>query len=100
MTNKNNKFLITEENDGLRLDIVLSKKITELTRSNIKKIIESKNVLINNKIIITPSRKTKINELVTINFNLKDKYKIKPYKTKLDIFYICFFCFRCYLQII
>ena len=87
MTDKNLKFLMTKEDDALRLDVVLSNKITELTRSNIKKIIESKNVLIDNKTISTPSKKIKINELITINFNLKEKYEIKPYKTKLDIVY-------------
>ena len=44
------KFLVKKSDDSKRLDIFLSEKIKHLTRSNIKKIIESKNVKINKKI--------------------------------------------------
>jgi 23S rRNA pseudouridine1911/1915/1917 synthase len=47
MTNKTIKFLIDEDDLGKRLDVVLSEKINYLTRSYIKKIIESGNVKIN-----------------------------------------------------
>ena len=47
MTNNTIKFLIKKEDVEKRLDIILSEKITELTRSNLKKIIESNNVKIN-----------------------------------------------------
>ena len=44
------------------LILILTEKITDLTRSNFKKIIESKNVKINNYIISSPSKKIKLNE--------------------------------------
>ena len=50
------KFLVSEKDNGSRLDIFLSKKIDHLTRSNIKKIIDSNQVKIN-KIIINASSK-------------------------------------------
>ena len=53
------KFLINENDGEKRLDIFLSEKIKDLTRSNIKKIIESKNVKINQMIINSPSKKVK-----------------------------------------
>ena len=60
--NNSMKFLIKQKDDDKRLDIFLSEKIDHLTRSNIKKIIESKNVKINKKITDSPSKKIKIND--------------------------------------
>ena len=46
MTNNTIKFLTNERDEGNRLDIILSNKIKNLTRSNLKKIIESQIELI------------------------------------------------------
>ena len=46
MNNKTIKFSITKEDVGNRLDLVLTKRISNITRSKIKKIIESKNVYV------------------------------------------------------
>ena len=48
MSNNSTKFSINEENAGSRLDVILTKLIPDLTRSNLKKIIELKQVKINN----------------------------------------------------
>ena len=48
MSNNLKKFSINEEDTGTRLDIILTKLIPELTRSNLKKIIGLKQVKINN----------------------------------------------------
>ena len=53
--------MVTKKENGKRVDIFLSKKINQITRSFAKKLIESKKVKINNKIISTPSTKIKIN---------------------------------------
>ena len=58
--NNSMKFLVKEKDNVKRLDVFLSEKIEHLTRSNIKKIIESKNVKINKKIDDSPSKKVKI----------------------------------------
>ena len=55
--NNSMKFLVKEIDKGKRLDIFLSQQIENLTRSNIKKIIESNNVKINRKIIKSSSKK-------------------------------------------
>ena len=57
--NNSIKFLIKKKDAQKRLDIFLSEKINDLTRSNIKKVIEIKNVKINNKTTILPSKKSK-----------------------------------------
>ncbi len=79
------KFLVKKSDDSKRLDIFLSEKIKHLTRSNIKKIIESKNVKINKKIADSPSKKIKINNEVVIKLLIKKSDKLLPNKIKLDI---------------
>ena len=85
MSDNSTKLLITEEDTGSRLDIVLTKLLPELTRSNLKKIIELNQVKINNIIINSPSKKLKINDNIEINLMPKQEIKIEPYKTKLNI---------------
>jgi len=85
MSDNSTKLLITEEDAGSRLDIVLTKLLPELTRSNLKKIIELNQVKINNIIINSPSKKLKINDNIEINLIPKQEIKIEPYKTKLNI---------------
>ncbi len=79
------KFLVKKSDDSKRLDVFLSEKIKHLTRSNIKKIIESKNVKINNKITGSPSKKIKIDNEVVIKLLIKKSDKLLPNKIKLDI---------------
>ena len=83
--NNSMKFLVKKSDDSKRLDVFLSEKIKHLTRSNIKKIIESKNVKINNKITGSPSKKIKIDNEVVIKLLIKKSDKLLPNKIKLDI---------------
>ena len=56
MSYNSTKFLITNQDEGRRLDIVLVKLIPKLSRSNLKKIIELKLVKVNDFIIKSPSK--------------------------------------------
>jgi len=85
--NNSMKFLVKKRDDSKRLDIFLSEKIKHLTRSNIKKIIESKNVKINKKIADSPSKKVKINDKIRIELSIKSSDKLLPNKIKLDILF-------------
>jgi len=87
MPNNSTKFLITDQEAGNRLDIILTKLLPDLTRSNLKKIIELKQVKINNTIVESPSKKIKVNDSVEINLIPKDEIKILPAKIKLNIIY-------------
>ncbi len=85
--NNSMKFLVKKKDDGKRLDIFLSDEIDHLTRSNIKKIIESKNVKINKKISYSPSKKVRLKDSITIELINKKSDKLLPNKIKLDIFF-------------
>ena len=70
------KFSIKEEDSGNRLDVILTKLITALTRSNLKKIIELEQVKINHCIEKSPSKKLKTNDIVEVNLLPTEKIKI------------------------
>tara|TARA_Y100000992_G_C21199835_1_gene459866 strand:- start:6 stop:986 length:981 start_codon:yes stop_codon:yes gene_type:complete len=85
--NNSIKFLVKEKEEGKRLDIFLSKKIDYLTRSNIKKIIESNNVSINEEIINFSSKKIKSRDKIQINLAINNSKKLSPSNIKLDIYF-------------
>ena len=87
MSDNSTKFLITDQEAGNRLDIVLVKLLPSLSRSNLKKIIELKQVKINNSTVESPSKKLKINDNIEINLIFKDQIKILPANIKLNIVY-------------
>ena len=79
------KFLVSEKDNGSRLDIFLSKKIDHLTRSNIKKTIDSNQVKINKIITNSSSKKIKSRDVIEIKLFIKNLDKLLPNKIKLDI---------------
>ena len=81
------KFSVDSKNSGKRLDIFLSDNINQLTRSFLKKLIESKQVKINNKITLLPSVKVKFKDKITANIVEKNLKNIVPKKIDLDIIF-------------
>jgi 23S rRNA pseudouridine1911/1915/1917 synthase len=87
MSNISTKFLITDQDVGNRLDIVLVKLLPNLSRSNLKKIIKLKQVKINSTIIGSASKKLKKNDYIEINLIPKNELQILPANIKLNIVY-------------
>ena len=81
------KFSVDEKNSGKRLDIFLRENIKSVTRSFLKKLIENKNVKINNSIPLSPSTKVKNNDLIAITIVQKNETKIIPKKIRLEVIY-------------
>ena len=87
MKNKTIKILSSSSDIGKRIDIFLSEKLKELTRSNIKKLINQKKVTINNIIVEAQSKKVKDNDEIIIILQEAVNDKIIPLKKKLEIVY-------------
>ena len=87
MKNKTIKILSSSSDTGKRIDIFLSEKLKELTRSNIKKLINQKKVTINNVIVEAQSKKVKDEDEITIILQEAENDKIIPLKKKLEIVY-------------
>ena len=81
------KFLVKKVDNGQRADIFLSKKINDLTRSFLKKLIKKNLLKINNKIINSPSIKLKTNDYLEIELIYDQEKKLIPKKIELDIIY-------------
>ena len=81
------KLSVDHENSGKRLDVFLSDNINHLTRSFLKKLIESKQVKLNGILSLSPSSKVKYKDKIIINVKQKDTQSIIPKKINLDIIY-------------
>ena len=87
--NNSIEFLINEESEGKRLDIFLSDKINDLTRSNVKKLILTDLVKINKKTVNSPSKKIKVGDKILIKLTNIRENKLLPKSYKL-LLIICF----------
>ena len=81
------KFLVDNKNNGKRLDIFLAENIKNYTRSFLKKLIENKQVKLNEIILLSPSTKVKYRDKIKINIIDKKTQNIIPQKIKLNIVY-------------
>ena len=85
--NNSIKFLISKKSNGIRLDVYLSNQLINFSRSYIKKIIEKKQVKINEEFTTTPSTKVKLNDEIKILYIEKKENKLAAKKMKIDIIY-------------
>ena len=87
MKNKTIEILSTSSDIGKRIDVFISEKLKDYTRSNIKKIINSKKVTINNVLVVSQSKKIKDKDLVKMTLQDEVNKKIKPFRKTIDIIY-------------
>ena len=83
--NNSIKFLVEKKNNAMRLDVFLSKKIKNYTRSYIKKLIEKKRVQINNNLITTVATKVKTKDRIFLDLLQVQNEKLRPNNIKLNI---------------
>ncbi|CAH2212816.1 RluA family pseudouridine synthase [Tepidibacter aestuarii] len=80
------KFEVNEENEGMRLDVFLSSKFDNMSRSYIQKIIKEGNVFVNNK--KEKSRYiTKINDKINLNIPKPKELEVEAENIDIDIVY-------------
>ena len=80
-------FSVEEIGNNPRLDKFLAAKFNDITRTQIKKIIISRNLSINNKIVSSPSQKVRIGDKISFSISENKNEYIKPEKIKIDIVY-------------
>ena len=85
--NKIKTFSVEEIGNNPRLDKFLAAKFNDITRTQIKKIIISKNLSINNKIVCSPSQKVRIGDKISFSISENKNEFIKPEKIKINIVY-------------
>ena len=80
-------LIAKKEDENLRVDIFVSKKKKDISRTRVKNLILRKKLKLNNKIIIDPSKKIFESDTVILIIPEPKKTSLKPYKFKLDIVY-------------
>ena len=80
------EFIVENEDVSKRLDIYLSEKIEEATRSYIKTLIDSDNIQVNGK-TVKSGYKLKLKDIVNVTLIEKENEEIKPENIQLDIVY-------------
>ena len=85
MKNKTIKILSTSSDIGKRIDVFLTEKLKDITRSNIKRIINLKRVTVNNILVATQSKKIKDKDIIKVTFQEEIDQKIKPSTKKIEI---------------
>ena len=85
--NKTIKLSVDQKNIGKRLDIFLSENINNFTRSHIKKMIEDKQVKLNNLVKLTPAIKIKFNDKISVNIVENKINSLKAKDIDLDIIF-------------
>ena len=80
------RIIINEEQQGKRIDGVISAYTTELSRNTVQRLIEEEQIKVNgNK--IKPSYKTNLNDEVDINIPKAKEINLKPQNIPLEILY-------------
>jgi len=80
-------LIVNKEDHNKRVDAYINKHNKEISRTRVKNLILKKNLKINNKIVIDPSKKISENDSINIEIPKPKLLSLKPYKYKLDIVY-------------
>ena len=81
------KLIVKDSDKEIRVDLFLTKKKKEVSRTRIKNLILKENLKINNLIVKNPSKKITTGDKITFEIPEPKKASLKPYEYKLDIVY-------------
>ena len=84
---KNINLIVEEDENKLRLDVFINKRENILSRTRIKNLILKKQLKINGKIIISPSKKISTGDEINLQIPKPKEASLKPYDFKLEIIY-------------
>lgn len=79
-------FNVEESNDNQRIDVYLSSKFTDISRSYIQELIKKKSAIVNGK-IVKSNHKLKVGDNITFEFPDNEELKVDAEDIPLDIVY-------------
>jgi 23S rRNA pseudouridine1911/1915/1917 synthase len=82
---KNINFIVEENENNLRVDVLINKREELISRTRIKNLILKEKLKLNDKIIKSPSKKVLTGDKLSLNIPKPDKASLKPYDFKLEI---------------
>jgi 23S rRNA pseudouridine1911/1915/1917 synthase len=84
---KNINIIVRPDEDNLRVDILINKRESLISRTRIKNLILDKKLKINNDLIINPSKKVSTGDKINLETPTPKEASLKPYNFKLEIVY-------------
>ena len=82
---KNINFIVKEDENNLRVDVLINKREELISRTRIKNLILKEKLKLNNEIIKSPSKKVLIGDKINLQIPQPETTSLKPYKFKLKI---------------
>jgi len=79
------KLIVDESEKEIRIDLFLTNKKKELSRTRVKNLILKEKLKINNLVIKDPSKKISVGDNIIFEIPDPKKVSLKPYKYKLEI---------------
>ena len=84
---KNINFIVSEDENNLRLDVFINKRENLMSRTRIKNLILKEKSKINGQVINNPSKKVLIGDKINLQIPKPKEASLKPYNFKLKIIY-------------
>jgi len=82
---KNINFIVQDNENNLRVDVLINNREELISRTRIKNLILKKKLTLNNEIIISPSKKVVVGDELNLNIPVPEETSLKPYNFKLEI---------------
>ena len=80
-------LIVKDYDKNLRVDVFINKKESDISRTRIKNLILDKRLKLNNKVMVDPSKKISIGDILELIIPEPKKGSLKPFKYELDIVY-------------
>ena len=84
---KNISLIVLENENNLRVDVLINKREELISRTRIKNLILKEKLTLNNEIIKDPSKKVITGDKLNLQIPTPEKASLKPYAYKLEIIY-------------
>ena len=84
---KNINFIVKENENNLRVDILINKREDLISRTRIKNLILKEKLKLNDEIIKSPSKKVSTGDKLVLQIPEPEEATLKPYDYKLEIIY-------------
>ena len=84
---KNINFIIEENENNLRVDVLINKREELISRTRIKNLILKEKLKLNDEIIKSSSKKVLTGDKLSLNIPQPEEASLKPYDFKLEIIY-------------
>ena len=82
---KNINFIVEENENNLRVDVLINKREVLISRTRIKNLILKEKLKLNDKVIKSPSKKVLTGDELSLNIPEPEEASLKPYNFKLEI---------------